>query len=74
MKTLAALPPRTLLRVSSHLRIGAVTAAAWSFLAVFSHGSDRVILAGFALFVALEIAADRVRKRIDAASPHRDRG
>ncbi|WP_298292967.1 hypothetical protein [Thiomonas sp.] len=73
MKTLAALPPRTLLRLRSLLRIGAVIAAAWGFRAMFSQGPGWVILAGFALFAALEIGADRLRKRIDAGTSRRDR-
>ena len=65
MKTLAAWPPKTLLRLSGLLRIGALIAATWSFRELFEHRVASAIGVGFGMWVVLEISAYRLRKWAD---------
>lgn len=62
MKALTACPPRTLLRLSRLLRIGAIVAAALAFRLIFAHRASPAIGVGFGFWVVLEIGASRLRK------------
>ena len=65
MKPLAAWPPKTLLRLSRLLRIGALIAATWAFRDLFEHRAASAIGIGFGMWVALEFSAYRLHQWAD---------
>ena len=73
MKPLAAWTPKTLLRLSRLLRIGALIAATWAFRELFEHRAASAIGIGFGMWVVLEISAYRLRQWAER-SRHREAG